>query len=149
MATIEDQPTHVEFLDIELSALSLKIGDEQKDQATDKAMMELRWVYPITDQFKVYWAIERGKRHALYVLLLESAHKFKYKQIHLNHRFDHYYKLLEIMDKEFQAAIDSYPTMFPGVDVGTGFTDYIPSGFDYDFTGKDISEDYVPVSGDD
>jgi len=147
--TISDQNQLFDYLEIELSALSAKVGDDQKLQATEKALMELRWDYPITDSFKAYWTLERSKRHAIYVLLIESADKFKYKQINLNHRFDHYQKLIEIMDKEFMLAIEENPMVFPGVDIGDrGITDYIPGGFEYDFTGKDVTPDTISISGD-
>ena len=146
---IQNTKDHVEFIELELSATGTKLSSEELDQAAAKAMLELRWVYPISDSFKRYWAIERGKRHALYILLMIAAHKFKYKQINLNQRFDHYYQLIKTMDAEFAKVIDDYPSVFPGVETEHGFTHYIPSGFENDFMGKDAStDDIVPISGD-
>jgi hypothetical protein len=146
---ITSQKEHVAAIELELSSTSRNLSDEEMEQAAKKSMLELRWVYPIQDSFKEYWAIERGKRHALAILLNVSAHKFKYKQINLNQRFDHYFKLLKSMDEEFAKVIDDYPTIFPGVETEHGFTSYIPAGFEEDFLGRDRSPDTVDISGED
>lgn len=108
--------------------------------AAERAQQELSWTIPVADSKKEYWIVERSRRHLVYILLVESAHKFRFKEIHLHNRFAHYFKLLTLMDKEFEKAMDANPSFFE-VDEGVGsslFT-YITPGFTYDWTGVDLT----------
>lgn len=110
--------------------------------AANTAVRELRMTLPVSDNKKIYWLVERGKRHALDFLRIASAHKFKYKQISLNHRFEHYNKLIEMMDKAFKEAKKDDPAL-ADVDAfgdGTGGMGiYLSNGFVYDQFGNDIT----------
>jgi len=110
------------------------------DNAADDASRETGWVYPVSGNFKEYWTKQRIKRHLFFYLYTESAHKFKYKQINLQHRFDHYHKMLESMDNAFTLAIEERPDLFAGVSVSHLFGTKVDAGFAYQrLTGKDIT----------
>jgi len=131
-----------DILKIQLSSLSTLITEDGYELVCDQAAQELGWVYPITTPAKVLWMVKRGTRHAINVLMLASANKFKYKAVSLNHRFDHFNKLITEMDKEFEAAIGGDPTLFAGVDSFRLFGTKIDAGFSYSRYGKDITYDY-------
>jgi len=130
----------VELIKTLVGATYDKVSDEGFEQAAQRAQDELKWSVPESDATKCYWIIERARRHLLYILLVESAHKFRFKEIHLHNRFAQYYKLLEFMDKEFLRAIEENATLF---DTGTygHFGSYLTNGFVYDFYGNDHTYD--------
>ena len=130
-----------EFIDkvsIELGSLASSVADDAFESASDKTYAEVLWSYPITDPFKSYWFLERGKRHLIQIFLIESAHKFKYKQIHLNQRFDHYLLMIKKMDEDFLRAVEENPEVFPTPAGGVSFPDYIANTFTYDFLGRSL-----------
>jgi hypothetical protein len=130
-----------EFTDrvsIELGGLASKVSVDAFESASDKVIDEVHWNYPITDSFKTFWFLERGKRHLIQIFLIESAHKFKYKQIHLNQRFDHYLLLIKKMDEDFLRAVEENPEAFPTAAGGAPFPDYIKNTFTYDFLGRSL-----------
>lgn len=130
-----------EFTDkvsVELGSLASKVADDAFESASDKVINEVQWSYPVTDPFKSFWFMERGKRHLIQIFLIESAHKFKYKQIHLNQRFDHYLLLLKKMDEDFLRATEENPEAFPASAGGVPFTLYIANTFTYDFLGRSL-----------
>lgn len=130
-----------EFTDrvsIELGSLASKVSVDAFESASNKVIDEVQWNYPITDSFKTFWFLERGKRHLIQIFMIESAHKFKYKQIHLNQRFDHYLLLIKKMDEDFLRAVEENPEAFPTSAGGTPFPDYIKNTFTYDFLGRSL-----------
>ena len=117
-----------------------KVSDEGFDRAGGQAELELRWPYPITDAQREYWQIERCKRHVIYVLYVEAAHKFQYKQIHMEHRHKQYHIMLQKMDEDFSKAIDDNMALF--ADIGASwerFSYTVDAGFLYDDTGRDVT----------
>lgn len=129
----------IEFVKDTMGASFEKVGDAGFSRAVTQASQELHWTLPISDPKKEYWFTERTKRYVIYILLIESAHKFQYKKISLQHRFQHYYQLLQLMDAQFAKALEEEPLLF---DVGTygNLGSYITVGFTYDFvTGEDVS----------
>lgn len=145
---IADTDTLIEALKLEMGASVDLITDESYARIAEKTMLELRWVFPVTDSFKEFWTVERARRHALYLLYVEAAQKFKYKQISLNQRFDHYAAIIKQMDEAFKVALDENPAMFPGVATDAGFTQYIGAGFEYSDLGADVSPSVNVISGD-
>ncbi|MFA5397745.1 MAG: hypothetical protein WC346_17180 [Methanogenium sp.] len=139
---IVDADDLVEALQVQLSSLSTLITDDGYALVCDQTIQELGWSYPMTTPTKVLWAIKRGTRHAIYLLLIASANKFKYKQVNLQHRFDHFYKLIEEMDKEFAEAMATDIGAFTGIDSFHMFGTKIDAGFTYRFDGKDQTYDY-------
>jgi hypothetical protein len=104
-----------------------------------QALNELEWNYPIDAQKKEFWAIKRGYRHALDILRVQSAHKFQFKQLSLQHRFRHYDALIQSMDEEFNRALDKDPTLWD-VSLDKVFGVYEDNGFVYDQYGNDITK---------
>lgn len=136
--SIQDLDDFIDQTSIELGSLVSKVAVDAFERCSDKVYDEVRWKYPITDPFKSYWYLERGKRHLIQIFLIESAHKFKYKQIHLNQRFDHYLLLLKKMDEDFLRAVEENPEVFPTPAGGVSFPAYIANTFTYDFLGRSL-----------
>lgn len=134
---IADLDEFTDRVTTELGSLATSVGPDAFESASNKVIEEVQWAYPVTDPFKSYWFIERGKRHLIQIFMIESAHKFKYKQIHLNQRFDHYFMLLKKMDEDFLRATEENPEAFPTPSGGGSFPFYIANTFTYDFLGKD------------
>lgn len=109
--------------------------------AVDAASRETEWSFPVGNDFKTYWMMDRAKRHLFFYLAGQTAHKFKVKTISLNHKFDHYFKLIGYMDKAFQEVVEQRPDEFAGVDPYKLFGSKIDAGFAYDPLGKDITYD--------
>lgn len=123
----------------EIGKTSSALTIEGYQSAVMSALAELRWALPMNDTFKEHWLVKRAKRHALFILLTESAHKFKYKQINLQNRFDNYVRLVNMLDEEFARAIEADPAAFiDGVNTDT-FGLSIKAGFVYDGLGNDIT----------
>jgi len=136
IATADDL---TDIIKIQLSALATLITDDGYELVCDQAAQELGWSYPVTAPTKVLWMVKRGTRHAMNILMLASANKFRYKQVSLNHRFEHFNKLIAEMDKEFEAAINGDIALFAGVDSYAMFGTKIDAGFSYTRYGKDIT----------
>lgn len=136
-----------DYIKIQLSNLATLIADpDGYELVCDQAIQELGWSYPVTNPTKLLWIVKRATRHALYVLLIASANKFKYKLVNLQHRFEHFQKMIEMMDKEFAEAMASNPALF--AEVGTAdenafrtFGTKIDAGFAYDSLGNDLTYD--------
>lgn len=108
--------------------------------ALDDASRDTGWSFPVSTDFKTLWMKNRAKRYLYFYLLTESAHKFKIKQISLQHRFDHYYGIIYGqngkggMDAEWLAIKEEYPEEFlpTGVDLSHMFGTKIDAGFQYE-----------------
>jgi len=128
------------LLSVEVKSLDDYLDAADYENACDDASRETGWAFPVTDTFKIYWQKERAKRALFFYLLTESAHKFKYKQINLQHRFEHHKKIIEYMDEQFLKAQKERPDQFADVDVYRMFGTKIDAGFQYEQqTGRDTS----------
>lgn len=107
--------------------------------AVDTAIRELGLAFPLSNDTKEYWAIERGKRHSYDIIRSSSARKFRYKQIHLNQRFDHFDRLIDKMDESFAYALETDAGL-SGIS-GMLYIHYIKPGFVYDKYGRDITHE--------
>jgi hypothetical protein len=141
---INDADDLTGLIEIQLSSLSTLITADGYELVCDQTMQELGWSYPLTTSAKLFWAMKRGTRHAMYILLIASANKFKYKLVNLQHRFEHFQKLIADMDKEFATAMASEPSLF--CTVGSAdpnafrmFGTKIDAGFSYDSIGNDTT----------
>jgi len=135
--------TKAEFITLvtqEVKGLSSYLVAIDYENAADDASRETGWSFPVTGDFKIYWVKQRIKRHLFFYLYTESAHKFKYKQINLQHRFDHYDKMIAKMDVVYAAAIEERPDLFAGVSISHLFGTKIDAGFHYQSgTGRDTT----------
>ena len=134
---IVDEAALIAFVKKTMGASYSKVSDEGFSTAVTQASQELKWSLPLDEGFKEFWMVERTKRYVIQILLVEAAPKFQYKQIYLQHRFNHYLKLLQMMDEQFQKAIEENPTLF---DTGTyeRLVDYIENTFAYDILGNEM-----------
>ena len=129
------------LMQTQLSSSSSLLSIIGLTDAADSAATELGWPYPQTDPTRIYWLTKRAVRHACYILYIASAQAFKYKQVNLQHRFDHYDKLIKTMDNEWEIALSSQPTIFSSTDSYKQFGTALNAGFVYDGIGRDITYD--------
>ena len=135
-------------VDLIVEALKPKFGvtadsltEDAYADAVNSALRELGWSVPIDHPLKEHWTLERATRHSVFILMIESARKFRYKQIHLQNRFEQYNKILEMMDAQFETAKKNDPELFSDsvfVDSDTlcGWITYIPNAREYNSLGK-------------
>ena len=128
-----------DLVKIQLNTLATLVTDDGYELICDQALSELGWSYPMTVPTKVFWLLKRATRHSMYLLLIASANKFKYKAVNLQHRFEHFSKLIEAMDKEFETALTTDTALFAGVDSYRMFGTKIDAGFAYDSVGNDVT----------
>lgn len=129
----------IDIVTIQMSTSASALTSEGLEFAVDTAMSELGWSFPVTEAAKIFWLTKRALRHACYILWIASAQKFKYKQVNLNQRFEHYEKLLKQMDLEYENALSSSSSVFASVDQYKLFGTAINAGFVYDYTGRDLT----------
>jgi len=141
-----DFDAFLELLQVEVKGLSRYFDEDDYINAANDAIRETGWSFPLTSGFKELWAKQRAKRHMFFYLLSESAHKFKYEQINLQHRFDHYNILIANMDKAFKNVMEERPEEFLE---SLGITDTVAlmgtkvdAGFSYSPAGEDTT--YLP-----
>jgi hypothetical protein len=138
MATLSSASDLEDLVKVQLSGLSSLVTTDGYEFACDQAYNELGWSYPVTNPTQVLWMIKRATRHALDILRIASANKFKYKQVNLQHRFDHFQKLIEDLDKEFLEALT-----YDIAPLGSGLSSFklfgtkLDAGFSYGIDGTD------------
>lgn len=137
MADITSIDTFMEQIEIALMDLSDKVTPDQLEFAAEQAIDETGFSYPLSGT-KKFWAVQRGKRHALDLLRITSSYKFKYKQISLNHRFEQIHKMITQMDEDWKEALNTDPNLMD-VDIKEAFGTYLGNGFIYDQHGRDIT----------
>jgi len=138
--TISTTSEFVTEIEKAISSSASYLESEETEFAATQALRELGFSLPVDNKKKEYWCIERGKRHALDILRTVSAHKFKYKQLSLNQRFEHYNTLLDKMDADFEKALNSDPDLMD-IDVTKFFGVYLENSIVYDQFGNDISKE--------
>jgi hypothetical protein len=129
------------------SAIESEIGDlstkitlpDDIDNAVSDAVRETGWTFPQSSDFRDYWIKQRTKRHIFAMLCGESAYKFKFKQINLQNRFEHFRSLIRQMDQEWNAAKKEHPEEFSGVSAVHLFGTVLEAGFSYDDYGQDTT----------
>lgn len=129
------------LLEREIGDLSTQFESTNYSDAIDDAERDTGFSLPATDTFQIKWLKERAKRHLIYFLLIKNADKFRVKQIHLQHRFEHYVKMIEMMDEAFDKAQIEYIYEFAQVNTYEAFGHKIDAGFAYDSLGRDITYD--------
>jgi hypothetical protein len=130
------------LIKVQLSNLSTLITEDGYTLVCDQTSQELGWSFPVTNPTKLLWMLKRGTRHALNLLQIAAAYKFKYKQINLQQRFDHFKALIDVLDKEYKEAMASDIATFSGVEAYKMFGTKIDSGFSYDIIGNDQTYNY-------
>ena len=138
---------------IQVKGLDTYLTPEDYTQAVENAQRDTGWILPTSNSDKIHWLIERTKRHLFFMLMSESAHKFKVKQYSLHHRFEHYRDLIKMMDETWETYLEQVP-IDPENAIAIGGTK-IDAGFQYDEdTGRDLtySEDnqviFTPTEND-
>lgn len=129
----------IEVITVQLATSASALSTEGLESAVATAMQELGWSFPVTTDKKCLWVAKRSLRHACYILWVASAQKFKYKQVNLNQRFEHYEKLLKNMDTEYGDAVSSDASLFANVESYKLFGSAIKAGFVYDAIGRDLT----------
>jgi hypothetical protein len=130
------------LLEKEVKGLTSYLDSDDYNNACDDASRETGFSYPVADGFQTLWMKSRAKRHIFFYLLTESAHKFKYEQINLQHRFEHYRDIIKYMDGQYEKAIEEFAFEFAGVSAVNALGTKIDAGFAYEpQTGRDRTYD--------
>ena len=137
--TIEESSQHVNKIKTAMGSSSSLLESGELDFAALQALNELGWKYPISEPKKEYWAIQRGKRHAIDILRVQAARKFQFKSLSLQHTFRHYHDLIQEMDDDFEKALNSDPLLMD-ISPESMFGLSIENGIVYDQYGNDISK---------
>jgi hypothetical protein len=133
----------IDTLRFKMGTNSDNLTDDGFSVAVDSALLELGWVLPCTHPNKVLWIINRSLRYCIEILLIESAHKFRYDKIFLQNRFSHYQALITKMDDDFRRAIEDNPSLFSSMVqldpefIVSSMMAYIPNLRDYDIYGRE------------
>jgi len=128
-------------LQAEVKGLTGSLVTADYGNAIDAAERDTGWDLPQTTEFRIKWLLDRSKRHLFFFLLSESAAKFRFKAIHLQHKFEHYRALIKDMDDRFTAAQEDFAFEFAGVSSYQLAGTKIDAGFAYDGTGRDLTYD--------
>jgi len=126
-------------LEQEVKGLTTYLDSADYYNACDDASRETGFSFPVSSDLQILWIKNRAKRHLFFYLLTESAHKFKYEQINLQHRFEHYFKIIERMDEQYEIAKDENALEFSGASAVNMFGTKMDAGFQYDSTGRDTT----------
>ena len=143
MNSINSTDELIEILRFKMGTNSDNLTDDGFSVAVDSALLELGWVLPCTHPNKVLWIINRSLRYCIEILLIESAHKFRYDKIFLQNRFSHYQALITKMDDDFRKAIEDNPSLFSSMIqldpefIVSSMMAYIPNLRDYDIYGRE------------
>lgn len=141
----------IDLLPLEVKGLSSYLVDDDYSNACDDAERETGWAFPVTTDFRILWTKNRAKRYLFFYLMTESAHKFKYEQISLNQRFEHYFSIIKQMDVDFEKVQNDHPEEFITTDSYLLFGTKIDAGFAYDEIGNDttfLADNLVKSSSD-
>jgi hypothetical protein len=125
----------------QLSTSADIISAEGYLSVVDTAASELSWPVPTTDPNRIVWLTKRALRHALFILWVAAAQKFKYKQVNLQQRFEHYGVLIKALDKEYEDALQNQVNIFANVASYKQFGTVVGAGFSYDAVGRDTTYD--------
>lgn len=136
---INDVDDFLDIVKISLGTSKTLVSDEEVEFAISQAENELKIKYPIPTGKIQLWALERAKRHVMDMLRIQSAHRFKYKQLSLNDRFNHYDRMITDMDNRFENALNTDPDLW-GLSVEGVLGLYIENGFVYDKFGNDVTK---------
>ena len=141
---ISDIDALVEGFSLRFGKNASNLSEDGQTAACNTAMSELGWVFPLTHHLKEFWALNRAVRHGLAIIQIESAHKFRYKDIFLQNRFSHYTALIEKMDKDYEVAKEENPDLFLDAmyidtdKLAESMSYYIRNERDYDELGRPI-----------
>ena len=145
----------IDKLTEEVKRLDTYLERDDYVNGLNDAQAETGWSLPLDDTLKLLWLKKRAKRHIFFYLYTESAHKFKYKQINLQQRWEHYKEIIEAMDVEFLSFQEERPDLFGEVDAFHMFGTKLDAGFAYEGqTGEDITYskasevDFTPKAND-
>ena len=135
------------LLQEEVKGLTNYLTSPDFSNACDDASRETGFTFALSTDFQIHWVKDRAKRHLFFYLLTESAHKFKYEQINLQHRFEHYRRLVRDMDYRYEKALEENYLEFSGASSVNVFGTKIDAGFQDDpLTGRDTTYDAANVT---
>ena len=101
------------LLKVKLRGVSSSFEHDTLDSAVQLASIECGWALPVMTSFRAHWLLERAYRHCIAMMCADTASKFKFKQINLQHRFDHWFKMLQELDKQFEKTKETHAAEFP------------------------------------
>ena len=125
----------------EIKGLTASLAEDDYSDAVNNAERDTSFTLPVTSSFQIKWLKERVKRHLFFSLWTESATSFKYKQINLQQKFEHFDKLIEKMDSDFEQAQKENAYEFAQVTATQFFGHKVDAGFSYDKLGRETTFD--------
>ena len=132
----------IEGIKLRMGGNAVNLTEDGLGVAAETALNELGWSIPVDHPLKVFWAYQRGVRHSVFILMVESAHKFRYKEIFLQNRFAHYKAMIDDMDKAFEKVKEDNPELFPDsiymddATIASSLSFYIPNISQFDGLGR-------------
>ena len=122
--------------------LSSYLSSDDYSNAADRASYDTGWAYPVSTSFRITWQLQRSFRWLYFYLLNNYATKFKFEQINLQQRWEHFRQMIKDIDEQFEKAVQENPAEFADVDTYKMFGTKIDAGFAYENgTGRDITYD--------
>ena len=126
----------------EVKGLTSSLEDVDYTNAISASERDTGWSLPQTAAFNIKWLMERAKRHLFFFLMSESASKFKFKNINLQNRFEHYRLIIKDMDERIKESQEEFAFEFAGVSATQIAGSVISAGFQTDpLTGEDTTYD--------
>ncbi len=132
----------IEGIKLRMGGNAVNLTEDGLGVAAETALNELGWSIPVDHPLKIFWAYQRGVRHSVFILMVESAHKFRYKEIFLQNRFAHYKAMIDDMDKAFEKVKEDNPELFPDSiymdddTITSSLSFYIPNISQFDGLGR-------------
>ena len=143
ITSIDTKDQLIDIIVNKMGSNSSNVSEDGYGVAIDSALLELGWEIPCSHPKKIFWLINRSLRYSIEILLLESAHKFRYDKIFLQNRHTQYLATLNKMDQDFAKAVEDDPYLFAsGTSVDTEYlvealSAYIPNIRSFDIYGRE------------
>lgn len=123
----------------ELKGLADEFEADNFTDASDEAVRDTGWAFPVSTAFRILWLKKRTKRHLYEMKRDDTAEDFHAKNYHMNQKFEHYRLMIKDADAEFILIQESRPEEFADVDSYKMFGTKIDAGFAYDGVGNDMT----------
>lgn len=137
----------------DVKGLDTYLDQNDYTRAVEAAVRETGYAATSTNGTKINWLVERSKRFIFFMLLSESAHKFKVKQYSLHHRFEHYRDIIKYMDEQYQQYLldmpvdPDTPVHIGGMKIDAGFQYDVDTGLDTTYSDENVVQ-FTPGEND-
>ena len=138
----------IEQVESLIGSVCADFDSTQQEAIVQQALNELMMTLPEAHAKRCFWILERTKRHGLYQVVVTQAERFRYKQIHLQQKFDNYFRLISHADDVFAEAMKNdiagiFPIELVDAEAFAANGFWVnPAGFVYDELGRDLTYAY-------